>query len=124
HLFLFTAVIKDDSLIQGEYLSGQHWHDTWKGIKDENAKLLPQESLTAMKPGYDKFEFAFKDEKSKMVTLSDKKYRGKPVIVQLMGSWCPNCMDETKFLSAWYNSDRKDNVEIVSLDFEKITDSV
>jgi thiol-disulfide isomerase/thioredoxin len=42
------------------------------------------------------------------------------MIIQLMGSWCPNCMDETKFLSSWYNSRKEKNIEVVALDFERI----
>jgi thiol-disulfide isomerase/thioredoxin len=57
-----------------------------------------------------------------MVSLSDTRFQNKVVIVQLMGSWCPNCMDETKFLSDFYNSQQKPDVEVVSLAYELSTD--
>ncbi|MEO8210118.1 MAG: TlpA disulfide reductase family protein, partial [bacterium] len=120
HLFLFTAIIKNDSLVKGEFFSGTHWHDTWRGVKDENASLISPDSLAFLKPGYDKLEFTFPDENGKMVSLSDPQYKDKAMIIQLMGSWCPNCMDETKFLSGWYNSRMNKSIEIIALDFEKI----
>ena len=40
-----------------------------------------------------------------------------------MGSWCPNCLDETRYLSKWFNERKNDDVKIIGLDFEKITDT-
>ncbi len=122
HLFLFTALVKDDSLIQGEFFSGQHWHDTWRGKRDEKATLVSPDSFTYLKPGFDKLEFTFPDVNGKMISLADPQFKDKAVIVQLMGSWCPNCMDETRFLSSWYNSRINNNIEIIALDFERIVD--
>ncbi len=39
-----------------------------------------------------------------------------------MGSWCPNCLDETKFLSDYYNQNQGRGIEIVSLAYEYSTD--
>jgi len=32
-----------------------------------------------------------------MVSLEDERFKNKVVLVQIMGSWCPNCLDESKF---------------------------
>ena len=37
-----------------------------------------------------------------------------------MGTWCPNCMDETAFLSPFYKKYKEKGVEIIGLDFERI----
>eukprot|EP00611_Tribonema_gayanum_P007781 TRINITY_DN17200_c0_g1_i1.p1 TRINITY_DN17200_c0_g1~~TRINITY_DN17200_c0_g1_i1.p1 ORF type:complete len:132 (-),score=8.40 TRINITY_DN17200_c0_g1_i1:126-521(-) len=39
-----------------------------------------------------------------------------------MGSWCPNCMDETAFLSSFYKKYKDRGVEIVSLAYEYYED--
>jgi thiol-disulfide isomerase/thioredoxin len=39
-----------------------------------------------------------------------------------MGSWCPNCMDETAFLSEFYNKHKHRGVEIIALAYEYSTD--
>ncbi len=121
HLFMFTAIISHDSLINGEFFSGKHWHDTWSGVKDEKFKMRSEDSLTTMLSAQP-FNFSFPDENGKTISLSDDRYKDKPVIVQIMGSWCPNCMDETKFLSKWYNEERPGEIEIIALDYEKIVD--
>ena len=53
------------------------------------------------------------------VSLSDPRYKDKVVVVQLLGTWCPNCMDETKFLSYWYERNKQKDVAIIGLAYEK-----
>src|SRR5690606_14213126 len=47
---------------------------------------------------------------------SDKNNKVK--IIQIFGSWCPNCQDETTFLKDWYPT-MKDQVELIALSFER-----
>ena len=55
-----------------------------------------------------------------MVSLEDERFNNKVVIVQLMGTWCPNCLDESKFLTSFYESYRSKGLEIVALTFEYV----
>lgn len=55
----------------------------------------------------------------KTVSLKDPKYAGKVVIVTILGSWCPNCLDETAFLAPWYAANRDRGVEVIGLAFER-----
>jgi thiol-disulfide isomerase/thioredoxin len=57
-----------------------------------------------------------------MVSLNDERFKNKVVVIQLMGSWCPNCMDETDFLSRYYNKNKGRGIEMVSLAYEYSTD--
>ena len=69
--------------------------------------------------GFESVDFTLKDTKGKTWTLKDPRFAGKPVIIQIMGSWCPNCMDETNYLAPWYKKNKKRGVEIVGLSFER-----
>jgi peroxiredoxin len=122
HLFLFKAKIEGDKLIGGEFWSGLTSLETWEGIKDENAKLPDEKTLTYLKDGYKTIEFAFPNEEGKKISLTDERYKGKVVVAQIMGSWCPNCMDESKFLAPWYAKNKQKGVEIIGLAYEKSTD--
>ena len=65
-----------------------------------NFSILPNaDSITYLKEGYDSLYFSFPNLDSNIVSLDDPQYQDKVVIVQLMGSWCPNCKDETEFLT-------------------------
>jgi thiol-disulfide isomerase/thioredoxin len=122
HSYIFTAKKTEDGKLQGEYISGKTWKQSWTGIKNENASLPDAESLTVLKPGYETITFSFPDANGKTVSLADEKYRNKVVIIQLFGTWCPNCMDETKFLAPWYKQNQSRGVEIIGLAYERKND--
>jgi thiol-disulfide isomerase/thioredoxin len=52
------------------------------------------------------------------VTLDDPKYKNKVVVLQIMGSWCPNCMDETRLLTQLYDTYKQKGLEIIGLCYE------
>jgi thiol-disulfide isomerase/thioredoxin len=122
HSYLFKAYQENDSILQGDYWSGRSFHQTWTGIKKETPILPDAESLTYLKPGFEKLEFSFPDLNGNTVSLSDDRFKNKVVILQIFGTWCPNCMDETKFLSPWYNNNKDRGVEILGLAFERKPD--
>ncbi len=121
HAYLFKAVRKDSTLT-GDYWAGQSYHQTWTSIKNESASLPDAESLTYLKSGYKTLEFSFPDLNGKNVSLTDERFKNKVVILQLFGTWCPNCMDETKYLSPWYDANRNRGIEVLALAFERKPD--
>ena len=123
HAFLFRAEIQKDGKLSGDFWSGKHWHEKWEAIPDAHFQLTEMDKLTYLKEGYDKLSFSFPDSEGRMVSLSDEQFRGKAVIVQITGSWCPNCMDETRFLVDMYNKYHEKGLEIVAIDYEK-TDNI
>jgi thiol-disulfide isomerase/thioredoxin len=118
HTLLFRADIKDNKLENGVLIGGPTWNDKWIGIKNENAKLPDAGSITKLKGDGKNIDFTFSDLSGKRVSLSDEKYKGRPVIVQLMGSWCPNCMDETKLFNELYEKYNPKGLRIIGLCFE------
>jgi thiol-disulfide isomerase/thioredoxin len=70
------------------------------------------------------FHFAFRDLAGKEITNADARFRHKVVVVDIMGSWCPNCHDEAPFLQALYARHHKEGLEVVALDFEQRPDQV
>jgi len=122
YIYLFRATKDPDGKLRGEFYSGKAWYETWVGIRDDNASLPDAEALTYLKEGYDRIAFTFPDVNGKMVSLTDDKYKGKVVIVQLLGTWCPNCMDETIFLAEWCTKNKDRGVEIIGLAYERKDD--
>jgi thiol-disulfide isomerase/thioredoxin len=123
HAYFFTAKIDGNSLSGGDYFAGPTAHETWTAQKDDNAKLEDQFAMTKWKKEVP-FTFSFKDINGNVVSLSEPRFKGKVVLVQIMGSWCPNCMDETRFLSGFYDEYQRKGVEIVALAYERSTDFV
>jgi thiol-disulfide isomerase/thioredoxin len=122
HAFLFRARMSEDGTLAGDFWSGTKWHEQWKARRDESAALPDPETLTFLKPGYDRFEFSFPDEQGNPVSLDDPRFAGKVVLVTLAGSWCPNCHDEASYLAEYYREHAGEGVEVVCLMYEHFED--
>lgn len=121
HAFLFIAEHKDDKFT-GTFYSGAHWKENWTAVKNEKFKLREADEITTIKNTNEKLTFSFPNLEGKTITLTDKKFENKPVIIQIMGSWCPNCMDESAYLSGVYKEYQKQGLEIIALAYEKTND--
>lgn len=122
HAYLFKGRMENGGAVTGDFFSGITWHETWVAQKNEKAALPDASSLTYLKDGYETISFTFPDVDGKPVSLDDEKYKGKVVILQLLGTWCPNCMDETKFLSPWYEENKDRGIEVIGLAYERKPD--
>ena len=123
HAFLFTARIENDSTISGgSFYSGLAGTEKWTAKKDANATLPDGYDETKLRHGESSLNFAFRSIDGKTVSIRDDFYKGKVVVIQIMGSWCPNCMDETRFLSDYYNANKAKGFEVIALAYERTTD--
>ena len=134
HAFLFTAhngpkepvnITKEyaPNTLFGDFYSGKSGHETWTAVPDPNAKLPDADTLTYLIKGESRLNFKFPNVfEGGAVSPTDPKYRGKVVVVQILGSWCPNCMDETNFLAPWYEKNKARGVEVIGLGYERSAD--
>jgi thiol-disulfide isomerase/thioredoxin len=124
HAFLFTAKINDNKTISGGWhYSGAVVKEEWTAEKNPAASLPAEEVAMYLRPGEEKLNFTFDDLEGHPVSINDDRFKNKVVVLQIMGSWCPNCMDETAFLSGYYNKNKQRGIEIVSLAYEYSTDT-
>src|SRR5262245_31946478 len=91
---------------------------------EARAKNMPEPTdpsrHTRMKDPNARFTFSFPDINGRTVTESDPKFKNKVVMVNIGGSWCPNCHDEAPFLGELYKKYRAQGLEIVLLSFEEV----
>jgi thiol-disulfide isomerase/thioredoxin len=73
---------------------------------------------TKVKDASQSLRFAFPDVTGRLVSNTDDRFQGKVVLVNITGSWCPNCHDEAPFLEELYRNYHSLGLEIVALDFE------
>ena len=120
HAFYFEAKVEGDDLINGTFYSGNHWKEPFTAKRNADYELPAADSLTFLKDGYDAIAFSFPNEKGEMVSLSDARFNDKVVVVQIMGTWCPNCLDESKYYVDYYKQSkaRGDDFEFIALAFE------
>lgn len=110
------------SISDGEISFGIYVTQKFEAVKDNKVELADPYKLTFLKEGYKKLNFTFPDLNGKPVSLSDDKYKGKVVIVEIIGTWCPNCTDQTRFLAPWYKANKQRGVEAIAIGFEQKDD--
>jgi thiol-disulfide isomerase/thioredoxin len=114
--FLFEGKVLNDS-IYGKFYSGPNYQTEWIAVRDSNASLRDPSKLTFVDKAAD-FEF------SKIKTLKGKLFdykkvsKDKVVIYQIMGTWCPNCIDEIRYFKELHKKYHDQGLEIVALAYE------
>lgn len=117
----YTATVNADGSLKGESVNARGGLP-FTAVPDANAALPDAYTLTSLKEGTNTFTFSFPDADGKTVSSSDAKFAGKPLIIAIGGTWCPNCMDEAGFLGPWYKQNKQRGIEVVALQYERQTD--
>ena len=118
HAFCFEAELRGDSLINGVFRSGKHWKEPWAGVKHENPQLTDPHQLTQIVDSSAMNGLQFPASDGSVYTIKDESTMGKVTIIQLMGSWCPNCIDETMVYKDLYDKYHDEGLDIVPIAFE------
>jgi peroxiredoxin len=119
--YLLKAEFSNDSTFTGDFITPRS-KTPFSGRRNPKAALPDSYNITRMKPGTSTLGFSFPNLEGQQVSLQDEKYKGEVVIVTILGSWCPNCLDENTFLSGWYKENHQRGVEIIGLGFERKPD--
>lgn len=121
HAFLFSGSMDSDTIF-GEFRSGKHYLSKWYAVKDNNFQLKnPNEMTQASQAG--PVDFSYKSSDGSDFQLSKNSSKNAAVtIINIMGTWCPNCKDEIAYLKELKNDPKYEKVEVVSLAFERYKD--
>ena len=120
HAFLFEGKIKEDGHLDALFRSGKGAPEIWEARKNDAFELNDANSLTKLKSANERIDFTFPDATGKQISLKD--YEGKVKILQIMGTWCPNCRDETRFLTDYLKRKPNDKLAVIALAFERNAD--
>lgn len=117
HAYLFRGRLVETDRIEGTFYSGNHHSKPFNAVRDDSFTLGMADSLSKITA--DRFDFKFVTLTGDTLSSSDPRFKDKVVIAQIMGSWCPNCMDETRFFNELYDRYSSRGLEIVGLAFER-----
>lgn len=106
----------------GRFTSGLSGLRTVDGKLDPAAALPDLKKLSFLKPGFDRLDFTLPTTSGELISLQDDRYKNKVIVIELMGSWCPNCLDESRYLAPFYAKYKDKGVEVLGIAFENSPD--
>lgn len=120
HAFLFVARAQQGGTLAGDFWSRDSYHATWtaRPIAADEAVLPDPWRQVGLTNDDGRFAFAFPDLDGATVSLADPRFAGKVVLVNVFGSWCPNCNDEAPLLARWHKTYSDRGLEVVGLAYE------
>lgn len=118
HAFLFIARLEDDDTLVGDFWSRDVWHETWTARRDPDAALPDGFGLTAWNEAADLGALRFPTPEGELVALDDPRLGTGPRIIEVFGTWCPNCNDATEYLVELHRRFGSRGLSITGLAFE------
>ncbi len=118
HLFYLKGMMKEDSIIDGVFLSGKHWKENWVASKSQNNTLRNPYSIASVKVNTNP-EFDVLNSSGELIHFDSANWKNRVTIIQIMGSWCPNCTDESRFLKELYENHKGTGIQIIPIAFER-----
>ncbi|HTN69444.1 MAG TPA: TlpA disulfide reductase family protein [Dysgonamonadaceae bacterium] len=119
--YLIEVIFSDNNHFTGSFYTASGTTQL-SGTRNDKAALADPYSLAQLKPGYETLNFSLPDINGNLVSLQDDQFRNKVVIVSILGSWCPNCLDEMSFLAPWYEKNKNRGIEVIGIAFERKND--
>tara|TARA_B100000900_G_scaffold69950_1_gene55261 strand:- start:394 stop:1539 length:1146 start_codon:yes stop_codon:yes gene_type:complete len=117
HPYLIKAEKKGDTIFGNLHYYSNSITEFWM-IKDDDYDLADSKSLTKLKDGFQSINFNFKDINGEFISLNDEQFKNKVVVVQILGTWCPNCLDETQFFLSYLKENPDENLAFIGLSVE------
>jgi thiol-disulfide isomerase/thioredoxin len=123
HAFLFHARMQEDGSLKGDFWSGNWHHETWTAVRDDNAILPDAFEQTMITDEQALADAVFKDFDGNPTRVLDAldETKAKARVLEIFGTWCPNCSDAGRELVS-LKEKYGDDLGIVALAFEVTED--
>lgn len=116
HASLYLAHLKNDTLF-GELINRNEGSTKWISVKNDDYSLGDADQFTYLVK--DSFHLKLKTMEGEDFYFPNPTYDNKVVIIQITGTWCPNCLDETVFFKELYEEYNDQGLEIFSVAYER-----
>ena len=121
--FVVEADLNGSNEMTGVFYSGGKSSSPFKAIKDETVQLRDEAELTYLIKRDERVVLNNLSKLTGRKTNLDLSKNGQLTLIQIMGTWCPNCIDEANLLKELHAAYGKQGLEIIALGFEVGTDT-
>lgn len=121
-VYLLTGRLEGDTL-RGVFHAGLRTETPWKAVRSTGAPHLKSPTEVTTADTAEPFRFEFPDLEGRPVRSDDPRFRGRVVLVDIFGSWCPTCHQAAPELVRLYRRYHGRGLEIVGLAYEVTGDT-
>ena len=121
-VYLITGKLQGDTL-RGVFHAGLRTQTPWQAVRSTGAPHLKSPTEVTSADTSEPFRFRFPDLQGRPVRNDDPRFKGKVVLVDIFGTWCPTCHEGTPELMRLYHRYRRRGLEMVGLAFEASGDT-
>ncbi len=117
HAFLMLGVN-----INGNWSGVFHYEngysETWTSSSTNIKELEKPFSVITVEPHVHKPYYDILTAGGEYNAINADELDGKVIIIQLMGTWCPNSLDQTQYLTNWYKKQNKNKLALMAVTYE------
>ena len=118
HAFMILGKWLGEDRWEGTIIFDNTYSESWSASYDSNAELDDPFEMVTIEPGTHKPYYDLLGAGSGPNSIDPTKYEGKVLVIQLFGTWCPNSLDQTKYLVNWYEENASGDLAILASSFE------
>lgn len=121
-VYMLTGRLDGDTL-RGLFHAGLRTQTPWVAVRSTGQPHLKLPTEITGADTTSVFRFSFPDVDGHIVTQADERFRGKVLLVDIFGTWCPTCHDAAPLLTRLWRQYHDRGFEIVGLAYEVTGDS-
>ena len=121
YVYLLTGAVGGKGgrdTLRGVFHAGLRTQTPWVAVRSSGKPHLKPITQNTQADTTAPFRFSFPDLYGQTVTERDPQFRGKVVVVDVFGTWCPTCHDAAPELVRLYRKYHSRGLEIVGLAYE------
>ena len=121
-VYLLTGRLTGDTL-RGIFHAGLRTQTPYLAVRSTGKPHLVAPTQLTRADTTRPFQFAFPDLTGTIVTNNDPRFKGRVVMIDIFGSWCPTCHDAAPALVDLHRRYRDRGLEVVGFAYEVSGDS-
>lgn len=121
-VYLLTGRLMGDTL-RGTFHAGLKAQTAFDAVRAHGPSPLKPPTAVTRADTTEPFRFAFRDVNGVLVQSDDPQFRGKVIVVDAFGTWCPTCHEAAPTLVDLYRTRHEQGLEVVGLAYEVSGDS-
>lgn len=121
HLYYIDAQLINGEWVNGNFYSGNHYHTAWLAKPEKPTKTSGSDEVVVrqVRPEEELLTASVYDRQGNPVDITLIAQENEVLVVDILGTWCPNCMDEVRLLQTLQNEHQ--HVRVISIAFERDT---